>query len=230
LKKVKNYRKKSERGFEMFKKEFLEGVITGIAIGIVISRIVKVGIKKIKDRTRPMPPRIPPIPSYPFLYLSQFNNLLKKFNLSPDNIDNFSKLREKLQSEGRNKAKNCLMKIIHDKEDLKEKARKIIEGCKELEKEKYEIIIEPPKSDDSPKIYPSIIKMYIQELKLKADTQKDFEEAMKNVLNHIYHLGITEVLDRIKVELSYLEKGVEEGDIEAIKREIENIKNEIEKI
>ena len=227
MKKVKNYRKKSERGLEIFKKEFLEGVITGIAICIVIFRIVKVGIKKIKDSGEKTEKTLG---ESPFLYLSQLNNLLKKFDLSPDNIDDFSKLREKLQSEGMKRAKNCLTKIIHDKDDLKGKARKIIEGCKGLEEEKYEITIRPPKNYDSPKIYPSIIKMYIKELKLKVDTQKDFEEAMKNVLNHIYHLGITEVLDRIKVELSYLEKEVKEGDIEAIKREIENIKNELEKI
>jgi len=233
-----NY-KKSQSTLKMVKKEFLEGIIVGIAIGLVISKILRKGINKIKKvlekikaSWKEVPPQLPQ-PLEPFIYLSQLNSLLMKFNLSSDRLENFSKLRENLQSEGRKRAIKYLMDIIKSGDGVKEKGKKILEGCKALKEEQYEITLEPPekvKKEDIPKIYSSIIGKYIEELGLNVDTQKNFEEAIKKVLNHIYHLGIMEILDRFKVELRYLEEGVNTNNIEDIEREIENIKKELEQI
>ena len=167
----------------------------------------------------------------PVIHICQLKGLEDADTHGSDAMERLLSIRKKLRLEGRAKAlKTLLERLSAEERDDMEKAQEVLEACESLEKYKREIVIEPVTDPSSPVIYPEAIEQYTRELGLKVTTQPEFENAMKEVLQHIYRLGVFEVTKRIEVERRYLRKALEENDPVKINRLLTEIKEELQRL
>lgn len=193
--------------------------------------------KRVHERKKPI--EFPePWEESPSIPISRLERLFERYK-----VNDFSKLREAIQNDGRKTALKKLTKALEEissSDSYVSSAENFIKRYRELEVEddKKAMTIEnlfnqkrEGISDfEGKKIYPEAIMNYIREYELKVDSQQSFEKAMIFVLKKIYNLGKKDVLGKFNINIEYLNEYIKMRDSEGIKSEFDKIQEKLENI
>ena len=215
-------------------RELIQIIIDIVKLVILIIQylIGKFWGRKEESKEEPLLPQ-PPEPK-DYVYLSSLKELFKKFGIEEKNEESFYQLREKMVEEGKNYVKREFQKIINNEElNNNEKAQRICEKYDDLIKNIEEISKKETEfkwardDEKSPKIYYTSVRSYLAELNLLESAEKDLKQVMPKVFQRIYKLGLETILDKVKPNVEYLEKYIENNDKKEIDQEIKRIKQKI---
>lgn len=165
-----------------------------------------------------------------FIYLSELKSLFERYNLTYQEEESFSKLRQELLKDGeKNAIEEIRLVFSRDEQDLSRKSKNVIDKYKsiteEIKKNISKVLVEKPEYDiKSPKLYPESVRSYLRELSLEDDARKEFSiNILQRVLSRIYNIGRERVIGRIEVDVQLLAKYLEDGNKEGIQRKLDEI-------
>ncbi|MGC8927949.1 MAG: hypothetical protein ACP5QK_08500, partial [Myxococcota bacterium] len=104
--------------------------------------------------------------------------------------------------------------------------KKLIEVYKNELRQKIEItsdIIE-----GSPKIYIYTVKNYLKDFHLEKRAKKNFRDVIPNLLDNLYNYGKEQILERISINIEFIEKCLKENNEQSIERNLKSIRKKIE--
>lgn len=166
-----------------------------------------------------------------FIHLSEINDLIKKYGLDENDPNSFFNMIDLIIKEGSRFAAIEINKIAESEESDELKAQKILNKIRELKLGQFKMQINWDKIDpNSPKIFPDALEKWAIEFNLYDDLKLKPRDTIKKILEEkLFNYGIENLINKLKVKIEFIEKRLNENDIDKLKNLIEDIKKVIKK-
>lgn len=162
-------------------------------------------------------------------YLSEFDELLKKYNIKANTTYAFFDVLEAIIDEGKNFVKESLKKIMLSDASKMEIAKNMVEKYNELRNNPYNYEINWGYTDiNSPKIYDTAIGEWANKFGMTEQFNEKPRETFEKIISEkIFQYGINSFLDSLKVKFEFLEKNLNSGNLERIHELLDEVKSTI---
>jgi hypothetical protein len=182
----------------------------------------------------------PPEPKYEeenlSVNLSKLSEIFKRYGVEMIDHSSFTELRRLVRNDGKKYVINQIKEIIDRKDvsSINDIGRQLVEKFSNILREgntqysKFKEEIRAGKTDkNSPLIYPEMLDPYHKKLGLIINNRADFEDAICKVLDHIYNIGMKEVLGTFEVNIEFIEKYLKQNKEKSVEKEIKEISEKI---
>lgn len=160
----------------------------------------------------------------PVAYLSEFDELFRKYNIDTNDPLGFSKILEAIIRDGTEFARNALEKILLSNDEITTKAEKFLNEYEKLRSTDAELNfkwgVKDPRSrginTSNLSVWPSEFGL---EEQLKSEPRKTFELIIRKKL---YQFGINSMLKKLEVERDFIKENLNKNNVERLKELMED--------
>lgn len=167
-------------------------------------------------------------------YLSEFDELLKRYKISIENPDAFFDMLSGVVKDGKVYAKKELMKAVETQEtvDPKTQAEKFLTVYSKLSETPPVLeFVRGAKDKNSPKIYSTALESWATKFGLERELKDNPEQTFIRIIKeNLYQYGINSTLERVKVFKTNLEKELASKNLEMVGKLMDMIKKELDEL
>lgn len=160
----------------------------------------------------------------PVVYLSEFDELFRKYNIDTNDPVAFSKITSAVIEDGAEFARNALEKILLSNDEITTKAEKFLNEYEKLKSTDAELNFKwGVKDPRSRGINTSNLSVWSSEFgleeQLKSEPRKTFELIIRKKL---YQFGINSMLKKLEVERDFIKENLNKNNVERLKELMED--------